>query len=245
MDKILLVDDVKLLLELQKRFLASSRVQIFTAHDGFEALEVARRELPQLIVMDKYMPNMDGLTCCREIKRDPDLRHIPVVMVSNAAHADEVEEFRGMGVDAYLPKPLEGKQFLDTIKRYISSIERRSPRVPCRVTVRLICDSVTHAGVSEDLGTGGIYVATGHPFSRGDELLLSFLLPGCDAPIEARGRVAWVNRGDSPAKPALSPGIGIEFIQITGSGMTLVRTGELKSFIAAASDDSLRSHPMN
>lgn len=234
MDKILLVDDVKLLLELQKRFLASSPVQIFTAHDGFEALEVARRELPQLIVMDKYMPNMDGISCCREIKGDPDLGHIPVIMVSNAVHADEVEEFRGIGVEAYLSKPLEGKQFLDTVKRYIPSVERRSPRVPCRVTVHLTSAGVTHAGVSEDIGTGGIYVATANPFSRGDELSLSFVLPGSQTAIEVRGKVAWVNGGCSPPKPALSAGIGIEFIEITGSGMPLVRTGELKSFINSA-----------
>lgn len=245
MDKILLVDDVKLLLELQKRFLASSRVQIFTAHDGFEALEVARKELPQLIVMDKYMPNMDGLACCREIKGDPNLRHIPVVMVSNAAHADEVEELRSMGVDDYLSKPLEGKLFLNTIKRYLPAIERRGTRLPCRINVRLTTAGATHAGMSEDIGIGGIYVATGHPFSRGEELLLSFVLPGCEAPIEARGVVAWVNERGNAVKPSLSPGIGIKFIEITGSGMTLVRTSELKSFIAAASDGSLRSHPMN
>jgi len=245
MDKILLVDDVKLLLELQKRFLASSRIRIFTAHDGLEALEVARKELPQLIVMDKYMPNMDGVTCCREIKGDPNLRHIPVVMVSNAAQSDEVEEFRSMGVDAYLSKPLVGKLFLNTIKRFVPSIERRGVRLPCRINVRLTSAGVTHSGVSEDLGIGGIYVATGHPFSRGEELLLSFALPGCEAPIEARGVVAWVNRRDIPVKPALSPGIGIEFIKITGSGMPLVRTSELESFIAAASDGSLSGPPMN
>lgn len=238
MDKILLVDDVRLLLELQKRFLASSPVQILTAHDGLEALEVARRELPQLIVMDKYMPNMDGLSCCREIKGDPDLRHIPVVMVSNAVHDEEIEEFRTMGVDAYLSKPIAGKQFLSTIRRYVPSVERRSPRVPCRVSVQLTAGGVSHAGLSEDIGTGGMYVATFHPFSRGDELSLSFVLPGGSVPIEARGRVAWVNGGDPPVKPSLPPGIGIEFIEITGSGMTLVRTGELKSFIAAAFDAS-------
>lgn len=245
MDKILLVDDVKLLLELQKRFLASSQVRVFTAHNGFEALEVARKELPQLIVMDKYMPGMDGVTCCRELKRDPDLKHIPVVMVSNAAHADEVEEFRSMGVDAYLSKPLDGKVFLDTIKRYLPAIERRGVRVPCRTNVRLTSAGVSHAGVSEDLSIGGIYVATGHPFSRGDELLLSFTLPGGEAPIEARGTVAWVNGGTRLVKPAMSPGVGIEFLQITGSGMPLVRSGELQSFIAAVSDGALRSLPKN
>ena len=71
MKKILLVDDVKLLLEVQKKYLSASLIQILTACDGHEALEVAGKERPDLIIMDNYMPRMDGITCCRLIKQKP------------------------------------------------------------------------------------------------------------------------------------------------------------------------------
>lgn len=234
MEKILLVDDVKLLLELQKRFLASSPVQILTACDGLEALEVARKEQPQLIVMDKYMPNMDGLACCREIKADPLLRHIPVIMVSNASQSVEIEEFRSIGIDAYLDKPIEGKLYLNTIRKYVPSVDRRSQRFPCRLEVKLTASSSSFDCMSEDISFGGMFVATAHPFSRGDELFLSFVLPGCEAPIEARGVVAWVNSGDVAGKKPFKAGVGVEFLEITGSGMPLLRSSELKSFISSA-----------
>lgn len=232
MNKILLVDDVRLLLELQKKFLASSRVEIFTASDGAEALEVARKELPQLIVLDKYMPVMDGVTCCRELKTDPVLKHIPIIMVSNATQSVEMAGCHGF--DAYLAKPLNGRLFLNTIKTYLPSIERRSVRIPCRVDVCFVVAGTAHFGVSEDLSSGGMFVATERPFSCCDELTVSFMLPGSDNVIEARGRVAWINRGGAAVKPGMKAGIGIEFLEITGSGIPLVRSTELKEFIAAA-----------
>lgn len=232
MHKILLVDDVKLLLEMQKRFLASSKVNILTAGDGTEALEVARRERPDLIVMDRYMPNMDGIVCCATLKADPALMHIPVIMVSNAAQPD-IDEYNRIGCNDYLSKPIDGKIFLNTIKKYLPSIERRGQRVTCRTEVRLIRNGSVRVGMSEDLSLGGMYVVSALPLSKGDELSGSFVLPGSDSPTEARGRVAWVNRAGMAVSAGLQPGFGLEFLEITGKGIPLLRTSELKSYIAA------------
>jgi CheY-like chemotaxis protein/Tfp pilus assembly protein PilZ len=243
MEKILLVDDVRLLLELQKKFLSGSRVEILTAGNGREALEVARKELPHLIVLDKYMPVMDGIACCREIKSDPTLHHIPVIMVSNATQSVEMAGF--MGFDAYLAKPLNGRLFLNTVKHYIPSIERRSSRIPCRVDVCLYTAGTAHVGVSEDISLGGMFVATGRFFSCGDELLISFILPGGTTVIEARGRVTWVNRGGAATRVGLKAGVGIEFLEICGSGSPLVRSAELKQFITDSVGDVATGRPAN
>jgi len=239
MHKILLVDDVKLLLEMQKRFLAPSKVNILTAADGAEALEVARRERPDLIVMDRYMPNMDGIVCCATLKADPALVHIPVIMVSNAAQPADIDEYNRIGCNGYLSKPIDGKIFLNTIKKYLPSIERRGQRVTCRIEVRLTRNGSVQVGLSEDLSPGGMYVTSGLPISRGDELSVSFVLPGSDSPTEARGRVAWVNRPGMAVRAGLQPGFGIEFLEITGKGIPLLRTSELKSYIAAAAGNAL------
>ena len=233
MHKILLVDDVKLLLELQKKFLASSIVHILTAGDGSEALEIAHRERPDLIVLDKYMPKMDGIACCSAIKTDPLLKHIPVIMVSNTARPADITEYVSIGCNDYLAKPIDGKLFLNTIKKYLPSIERRAPRVICRTEVRLTCNGSVHVGMSEDISLGGIYVATNFPLSRKEELRFSFILPGSDTQTEARGKVAWESRGCLTGRAGLPPGVGIEFLEITGKGLPLLRKSELKDYISS------------
>jgi two-component system, cell cycle response regulator len=103
MDKILLVDDVKLLLEKKKGLLASSRVHILTASDGHEALAIARKESPKLIVMDNNLSNMDGISCCRVIKTDPHLSHIPVVMLANFVQLAAAEGHSSELADDWIP----------------------------------------------------------------------------------------------------------------------------------------------
>jgi CheY-like chemotaxis protein/Tfp pilus assembly protein PilZ len=235
MNQILLVDDVKLLLEFQKKFLASSSVHILTACDGIEALEVAHRERPDLIVMDKYMPKMDGIACCSTLKSDPMLKHIPVIMVSNAARPADIEEYTRIGCSDYLAKPIDGKLFLNTIKKYLPAIERRGARVICRAAVQLTRNGAVHPVMSEDISMGGIYLVTDLPIISGEELQLSFVLPRSQVPTEVRGKVTWVNRNSVSGGKGSLPGVGVEFIEITGSGIPLLRRSELTTYVSSSS----------
>jgi len=232
MHKILLVDDVKLLLEIQKKYLASSTVHILTAGDGAEALDVARREFPDLIVMDRYMPRMDGIACCAAIKGDPKLRHIPVIMVSNTDSPAELDEYTRAGCSGHLAKPFDGEVFLETLKKFLPAIERRSGRISFRAEVRLTINGIVHQGMSEDITLSGIYVATGVLVSKDEELTLSFVIPGSDSPLEARGRVAWINRKGSDERTGFKPGFGIELLEITGQGIPFLRRAELNVFVS-------------
>src|SRR5690242_8703715 len=109
---------------MQRKYLASSMAHILTAGDGVEALDVARREFPDLIVMDRYMPRMDGITCCVAIKGDPKLRHIPVIIASNTDSPADLEEYTRAGCSAHLLKPFDGEVFLRTLKKFLPAIER-------------------------------------------------------------------------------------------------------------------------
>jgi CheY-like chemotaxis protein len=232
MDKILLVDDVKLLLEIQKGLLSSSRVKIFTAADGHEALAVTRNELPNLIVMDNHMPKMDGVTCCREIKADPQLQHIPVIMLSNELKDDEVDGFRAAGFSECLAKPIKAKQFLTTLKKYLPAIECRSQRVPVSLDVILLDSDTAAVCKSKDISLNGINIVSEiHP-SPGDEVRFTFVLPGSDAQTEVRGKVAWSRRSGDAGEVAPAYEFGIEFIEITGKGIPFIRKNELGSFVA-------------
>jgi len=122
--RILLVDDVRLFLELEKSFLHLAQVELLTAANGEEALAIIRRERPDLVFLDLYMPVLDGAACCAAIKGDPELSATPVVMVTTGGKPDEVEQCRTAGCDGLLTKPLDRSAFLDMVSRFIPSFNR-------------------------------------------------------------------------------------------------------------------------
>lgn len=211
---ILLVDDVNLLLELEKNFLKFSPVRILTARNGQEALEVIERDRPDLVFMDLNMPIMDGAVCCRKIKENPATVSIPVVMVTTAGRPEDEEHCRGCGCDDYLTKPIDRRQFLAMGRKHLPSINRREPRVPCSSDVTLNVAGQTFTGKAVDVSVGGIYIATMSCMQRDDHLSLSFTINGKRPPltISTEGRVAWENTGDAKNKLRLPSGFGVEFV---------------------------------
>lgn len=224
MKKILLVDDVKLLIEIQKKFLANSHVQVLVANDGLEALETARRERPDLIIMDKYMPNMDGLTCCRVLKKDPLLGNIPVIMSTNATRGSDAKEYMDAGCADILAKPIDCKLFLNAIKKYMPDIERRSIRVPLELYVELQHNGSCYTVPTENLSLNGLFAVTDAKVSVQDEVRLSIRLPESTVPIEIKSRVVWQRNSSKP-------GFGVEFMEVIGQGISMLRVSELKSFL--------------
>lgn len=104
--QILVVDDVPANIKLLEARLSSEYYDVLTAKDGFEALEIAKSKKPDLILLDIMMPGMDGFEVCKRMKQDPDISHIPIVMVT--ALSDQSDRIRGLdaGADDFLTKPI-------------------------------------------------------------------------------------------------------------------------------------------
>lgn len=218
--KVLLVDDVKLLLELERNFLRYTPVQVLTAANGEEALDVVRRERPDLVFLDLHMPRMNGADCCRAIKADPVLRSIPVVMVTNAGRNEDEGICRVAGCDDFITKPLDRREFLAKGRHFLPQVDRREPRTACEVPISYLKDGLPGVGKSVDLSAGGMYMATENRIVDETILAMSFALPGAETrPIMARGRVAWSNDHNNGGcrKPHLPSGVGIEFINLPES----------------------------
>ena len=103
--RILVVDDILPNVKLLEAKLMSEYYSVLTAMNGFEAIEVAKAEQPDLILLDVMMPKMDGFEACRRLKADPQTAHIPVVMVT--ALDQPTDRVRGLevGADDFLTKP--------------------------------------------------------------------------------------------------------------------------------------------
>lgn len=213
--KILLVDDVKLFIELEKSFLKHSAVQVLTASNGEEALEIVRRERPDLIFMDLNMPKMDGVTCCTAIKADPELLFIPVIMVTTAGREEEVALCRQAGCEDFLTKPVDRRLFLEKARRFLPDVERREPRIATETPVLFRLGPDTIATTIIDVSNGGIYLASELEVALHQEIELAFFIPGSNhGIISARGRVAWVNLPHERKKWLLPVGFGVEFTAI-------------------------------
>jgi DNA-binding response OmpR family regulator len=114
--KILAVDDEDDILQLLEFNLRQAGFEVVTAADGEGALEVAERELPDLIVLDLMLPGIDGNEVCRELHRRAETRHIPVVMLT--AKGEEIDRVVGfeLGADDYVTKPFSPRELVLRVK---------------------------------------------------------------------------------------------------------------------------------
>jgi CheY-like chemotaxis protein len=211
---ILLVDDVNMFLELQMSYLKLSSVHVLTAKDGTEAIQVIRKEHPSLVFMDLHMPIMDGAECCARLKADPELRKIPVVMITSEGKGEERKNCFKAGCDDFLTKPLDRGQFLETARRYLPAIDRRDSRVSCRSRVKFRVYGVSLSGELLDVAPNGIFVAADYEVEVGSVIEVVFELPDKGPVIQARGRVAWLNSTQWRKNPKLPAGFGIEFMAL-------------------------------
>lgn len=118
--KILLVDD-SYTARLVNRMIFSQKTNytLISAMDGKEAIERAKREKPDLILMDIIMPRMTGLEACRELKKDKETEKIPVVLLTTRGEEQYVQEGYASGCSDYLTKPVNDAELLDLMKAYL------------------------------------------------------------------------------------------------------------------------------
>jgi twitching motility two-component system response regulator PilH len=120
MARILIVDDSPSQLMGIRRIVERLGHEALTAEDGAAGVEAARRELPDLILMDVVMPNLNGFQATRSITRDPATRHIPVVLVTTKDQdTDRVWGMR-QGARAYITKPFSETELSETITTMIA-----------------------------------------------------------------------------------------------------------------------------
>ena len=119
MARILIVDDSPSQLVGLKRIVEKMGHQVITAEDGSAGVEVAKREVPDLILMDVVMPNLNGFQATRTISKDPDTQHIPVVLVTTKdQETDKVWGLR-QGAKAYVTKPIKEDELVTTLKELL------------------------------------------------------------------------------------------------------------------------------
>jgi len=153
--RILVVDDVDINVKLLGAKLASEYFDVLTAASGAAALAICAAELPDLVLLDVMMPEMDGFEVCRRLKADPATSHIPVVMVT--ALSDAADRLTGLeaGADDFLTKPVNDIALFARVRSLVR-LKREIEEFRLRESIRGHFAQLPGGEPSEDLGPARI-----------------------------------------------------------------------------------------
>ncbi len=124
--KILLVDDEPDILEIISYNLSAQGYNVFTANNGLQAIKKAKKEQPQLIILDVMMPEMDGIEACEQIRKIPELQHTLITFLT--ARGEDYSQVAGVeaGADDYITKPIKPKVLVSKIKSLLRRLNTTS-----------------------------------------------------------------------------------------------------------------------
>ena len=147
--KILIVDDEQDILEFLKYNLKKENLEVFTANNGIDGLEIAKKHAIDLIILDVMMPKMDGIEVCEQIRSTEKLNQILVLFLT--ARSEEYSELAGFsaGADDYVTKPIKPKLLISRVKALLK--RKRNSDIPSRIKIGDIeIDKEQHKNNRED-----------------------------------------------------------------------------------------------
>jgi CheY-like chemotaxis protein len=209
MAAILLVDDSGLFRGAAGEVLRRTGCETLSASGGTEALDIARRERPQMIVVKAGLSPMTGLDLCRVLKADPEFAKTPIAVV---ALPDTAEAAHRAGADAVLALPLDPEAFFAVVRRFLQVVPREEARSAVEWSITFWRDGVQHSGTIRDLSRGGFFVRTPVRQPVGARLDVSF-----DVPVDRGVRTIVAEAIVVRAGRDADPGLGCRFFQLSAA----------------------------
>ena len=117
--KVLIVEDNELNMKLFNDLLEAHGYETVQATEGKMALEVAKKEIPDLVLMDIQLPEVSGLEVTRWMKNDDNLKHIPIIAVTAFAMKGDEDKIREGGCEDYISKPISVKKFIAVVRKHL------------------------------------------------------------------------------------------------------------------------------
>lgn len=146
MAKLLIVEDESDIRELISFNLEISGYEVIKARDGEEGLSMARKELPNLIILDLMLPGIDGLKVCSHLKKGPETRDIPIIMLTARSEDDDIITGLETGADDYVTKPFSPRILIARVKAALRRVQTDpSQKLSSRIVIHdLIIDVDKH-----------------------------------------------------------------------------------------------------
>jgi DNA-binding response OmpR family regulator len=143
--RVLLVEDERDIVELVRYQLEKEGMRVAHAADGALALRLCRQDPPDVVILDVMLPGLDGLEVCRALRRDPETRRLPVIMLT--AKADEVDRVVGLelGADDYVVKPFSPRELVARVRALLRRTRDGEAGPAPRRAGDLVLDEARHA----------------------------------------------------------------------------------------------------
>jgi len=125
--KILIVEDYPHIVDVLRIRLEAAGYQVLSAVDGQEGLNLARRETPDLIILDVMLPKINGYKVCRFLKFDAKYKNIPIFLLTARGKPEDIETGKATGADEYIVKPYDPQALLALIRRYLAQPQVAAP----------------------------------------------------------------------------------------------------------------------
>ncbi len=119
MGKILIIDDSLVEIKILESILANSGHAISVARNGEDGERIAKTLVPDLIFLDVVMPKKNGFQVCRDLRREPNLKNTPIILLTSKSQDSDRYWGQQQGATEYLTKPYEQEQILDILARYL------------------------------------------------------------------------------------------------------------------------------
>lgn len=144
-EKVVVIEDEADILEIMEYNLVREGYRVLTSKNGEEGLARVRKELPELVLLDLMLPGIDGIEVCRSLKRDPETRNIPIIMVTAKGEESDVVLGLGVGADDYITKPFSPKELLARIRAVLRRGPLKEDRSGGRIVLQdLVIDPSRH-----------------------------------------------------------------------------------------------------
>ena len=208
--RIIIVDDVNEFIQREKTLLNREDFSLLTVSSGDEALFKAQNDKPDLLILNFFMPDLNGFKVCRKLKGDSATEHIPVLII--AAHSDEDEDpsslTRRAGCDGFIKKPLRHDDLVPLVEELLGV----PPRRHLRSDVSLLCSITDEDGQRDgtilNLTAEGVFIETSPAPWQGDIVKAEMSLDGTAPPTAFQLAVRW-SRDNDEAGPV---GAGCELL---------------------------------
>ena len=117
--RVLIIDDEPDILKVIVFRLKKAGYEIIVSDNGKDGIDCAKKQRPDLILLDLYLPVIDGYEVCKRIKSDQDLKKIPIIFITASQAAEVKDKMQSSGADDYIIKPFEPAELLQKIEKYI------------------------------------------------------------------------------------------------------------------------------
>lgn len=221
---ILFADATLFFIGIDKTFFLRDNFELRTAHTGAEVMEIVVSSCPDIAFLDLNLPEMSGDECCRRIKTDANIKHIPVIMVTEGVRKEDLERCQQAGCDGVILKPINRDDFIASAIKHLNIQTRALPRYMARMRVNFGPDaSQLLSEYTLNLSTGGVFLETMNLMAEGTPLVVEFVLPHRDILISCNASVAWVNHPAMIRNPNLPAGMGIQFLDLSTESIEAIR----------------------